>query len=346
MRSARAFASLRRSADRGRTPRRAAPARRSRRRTSSASRGKSPTVSIVPSSDEREVAERRPRGRKPPGTRTTVEPELVGTGGQRATRGDRQRRGHPRATASSKLASVSAVFAGVRRDHTSVCGPAYAGRTGDSGSRRPGTRADLVRARGARRRRRPSPPMPQNVTAVTPSARCQAVGLDTGRVSRACMAGNDDDRAEHVARRRASGGLHVVQIGHLPPAPGPASRPRRSTSPGCRRGSGTDIRTWRRRAPDRPRDSRDRPGRWGTRGSPAAEDRGSRCLLLVGGGSHASPSPRINASTSAVFSASSSGVRASALSLSNGSVFDGRTLHHQSSNSTVRPSSRSWRPSA
>jgi hypothetical protein len=58
-----------------------------------------------------------------------------------------------------------------------------------------------------------------------------------------------------------------------------------------------------------------------------------------------SPVPRISARRSSVSRASSSGVVASTFSRSNGSVLDGRTLHHQSSNSTVSPSSRSCRPS-
>src|SRR6266496_2051284 len=56
-------------------------------------------------------------------------------------------------------------------------------------------------------------------------------------------------------------------------------------------------------------------------------------------------SPRMIARTSAVFSSSISGVRASAFSRRSGSVFEGRTLNHQSSYSTVSPSRRSWRPS-
>src|SRR5439155_2560108 len=57
-------------------------------------------------------------------------------------------------------------------------------------------------------------------------------------------------------------------------------------------------------------------------------------------------SPLIRLSSIAVFSSRSSGVRASTFSRSRGSVFDGRTLHHHSSYSTVSPSSRSWCPSA
>src|SRR5215212_1606833 len=70
-------------------------------------------------------------------------------------------------------------------------------------------------------------------------------------------------------------------------------------------------------------------------------------LQQVGVQTHAAPpSCRMMTSSAAVRSARSSGVRASTFSRSSGSVFDGRTLHHQSSYSTVSPSSRSCRPSA
>src|SRR5918992_940245 len=55
----------------------------------------------------------------------------------------------------------------------------------------------------------------------------------------------------------------------------PASRPRRSASRGCRRGSGTGSRTNGTRGSTRPRGSRARPDRSGTRGSRAARDPGS-----------------------------------------------------------------------
>src|SRR5262249_40651488 len=58
-------------------------------------------------------------------------------------------------------------------------------------------------------------------------------------------------------------------------------------------------------------------------------------------GHPAPPSSRITASSAAVRSSSSSLVRASTFSRSSGSVLDGRTLHHQSSNSIVSPSRRS-----
>src|SRR6266542_2461688 len=64
---------------------------------------------------------------------------------------------------------------------------------------------------------------------------------------------------------------------------------------------------------------------------------------------HQSPLPsycRISARTSAVFSFSRSSVAASTFSRSSGSVFEARTLNHQSSYSTVSPSSQSCRPPA
>src|SRR4029450_9157882 len=57
------------------------------------------------------------------------------------------------------------------------------------------------------------------------------------------------------------------------------------------------------------------------------------------------PSRRISSRSSEVFSSSRSLVLASTFSRRSGSVLLGRTLNHQSSNSTVSPSVRSGRPS-
>src|SRR5207237_333701 len=59
-----------------------------------------------------------------------------------------------------------------------------------------------------------------------------------------------------------------------------------------------------------------------------------------------SPSPPMSASTRSVPSRRRSSLFASTFNRSNGSVFEGRRLNHQSSNSTVRPSVRSCRPVA
>src|SRR6185436_2038319 len=56
------------------------------------------------------------------------------------------------------------------------------------------------------------------------------------------------------------------------------------------------------------------------------------------------PSGRISSRSSEVFSSNSSLVFASTFSRKSGSVLLGRALNHQSSNSTVSPSVRSWRP--
>ena len=221
---------------------------------------------------------------------------------------------------------------------TTVCGPAELGQL------RRANRDHRHRRRGAASAATTSPaiaepPMPQNAIDVIPSASGERSRREAERVALAAVAGRRVTSVEHPARVGGAQRRGVVEDGHRPFA---LALPGRGLLGLVDQHHGDAVAD-RVAIAARPADE-DLLGLAVVELTPIVradqdlEQLGvecSRSVLLRLGSVRGAPrsSPR-----------RSSSVLASTFSRRSGSVLLGRTLNHQSSNSTVRPSVRSWRP--